>query len=493
MKSLVIIIFLTFLFIVPCYGTNYHVRPSTDCSYDGDGTTWACASAAGQPGARKGFPTTLVRDNTYYVAAGTYGQTTLSTAVDGSKYIYIKKATDDNHGIETGWESSFGSGQAVFSWTGGTTVGNVLTVKTSYFDIDGQTGGYPNWTSGHGFKVTTDNPKATLFCITHNGTGTAVAGYIHLHHTELAHTGRETNSLATGTYGPLVMSSDAPTGGSHSAGNHEFSYNYIHDSPAMLAWGYRPGSFIFEYNYLDTSAALEPGSTNQGSGITTYGGQSQIYRYNIFKDMKGSCGICLYSWHGDLTVSDIKIYGNTFFYSPAFQAESINFVQNGWIATDGGTDDATNIKVYNNTFSNLKGYKMFWIAYTGGTGNEVKNNLLYQCQGVTLEYGELNGFSHGYNWFYGNVAYNNLSKNLDSNWAGGESSTGEIGTSDPFRDITGYDFRLAYNTECGDDTIGTLYATDLLGNTRLPGNWSKGCYQSGPPDSPKNLKIIIKQ
>jgi hypothetical protein len=310
MKIRLLLIIIIILFTTPTIAAEHYILDGGT----GNGSAWN--------NALDDFPSTLVRGDTYYVGDGTYGQQEFDDPTDGEKYIYIKKATLEDHGTETGWDTAYGDGVATFFSNVDTKGGDIIVFKTSYWEFDGVVGGGPSsWTSGHGFKVTTDNPKATLMTTTHNGAGTEVASNIHVYHTEFAHVGRDKNPDAEGTYGCIVIAKAdydrafCATGGC-SGGGHVYAYNYIHDSPAYMVYNFSSGTLIFEYNYLDKSSHLETKeSPVQGGGIVTYNAHNHTYRYNIFKDIKGNAEIVFYTWHGVLTVDNIDIYGNVFFDS----------------------------------------------------------------------------------------------------------------------------------------------------------------------------------
>ena len=59
-------------------------------------------------------PATLVRGDTYYLAAGNYGSYVFDDPASGSTLITLKKAIATDHGTDVGWNSTYGAGQAVF-------------------------------------------------------------------------------------------------------------------------------------------------------------------------------------------------------------------------------------------------------------------------------------------------------------------------------------------------------------------------------------------
>jgi hypothetical protein len=82
------------------HAANHFVRAGAS----GAGVDWA--RAYGQ------LPATLMRDDTYYVAAGQYPAYSFNTP--GSGLTTIKKATVADHGTVTGWNAAYATGYATF-------------------------------------------------------------------------------------------------------------------------------------------------------------------------------------------------------------------------------------------------------------------------------------------------------------------------------------------------------------------------------------------
>lgn len=85
-----------------CNGNCVYVRAGAR----GNGSSWS--NALGR------LPDGLQRGKTYFLAAGAYPGRTFADAAQGSTPITIKKATASDHGTNTGWSASFGSGKATF-------------------------------------------------------------------------------------------------------------------------------------------------------------------------------------------------------------------------------------------------------------------------------------------------------------------------------------------------------------------------------------------
>lgn len=123
---------------------TYHVRAGA--SGQGSGLNWNDAYSA--------LPATLVRGATYYVADGTYGAYKFDDATSGTALITIKKATQEEHGADQGWQASFGDGEALFS-----SGGDVWVFTTGYYKIDGVVGSGKNPRT-YGFRLYSTSSRA---------------------------------------------------------------------------------------------------------------------------------------------------------------------------------------------------------------------------------------------------------------------------------------------------------------------------------------------
>src|SRR5207302_2781031 len=106
-----------------------------------DGSTWGNAFAW--------MPPTLLRGDSYYIATGTYHRYRFNTPESGTTVITIKKAAPTDHCTETGWQTGFGVGQAVWADNSGAPTWEFS--DNGYWIIDGQY--RTNSKSGHGFRI----------------------------------------------------------------------------------------------------------------------------------------------------------------------------------------------------------------------------------------------------------------------------------------------------------------------------------------------------
>src|SRR5438445_6253385 len=95
---------------LPSWAANHYVRIGAGGA--NNGSDWTNAFTSIPSGTR------MVRGDTYYLAAGSYGAYTFNTAESGTSGITIKAATIADHGTSTGWSNTYsvnGAGQqAVF-------------------------------------------------------------------------------------------------------------------------------------------------------------------------------------------------------------------------------------------------------------------------------------------------------------------------------------------------------------------------------------------
>jgi len=87
-----------------CSTGALYVRPGGSGAKDG--SSWA--------NALDGLPSVLERGTTYWLGAGSYGSYVFDDSASGQEGVYLRKATAQAHGTDTGWSAAYGSGPAVF-------------------------------------------------------------------------------------------------------------------------------------------------------------------------------------------------------------------------------------------------------------------------------------------------------------------------------------------------------------------------------------------
>jgi chitodextrinase len=396
-------------------GTTVYIRSGAT----GNGADWTNALAA--------LPATLTRGSTYYIADGSYPGYTVDDA--GTTVITIKKATVADHGTNTGWVSTYGDGQAIFSGT--------LAFSTSNVLVDGQTGGgLGNWTglsAPFGFKVNAGIGQEGILVT--SGTGVTVR------HIEVE-----------GDHGDIdgaFPNNDAVSFRSGPSSGFTLSYAYLHDM----------GRTIFFSNVAATGVVIEntyTGMMESTAGehaetASIWGGSSNwTFRNNLFAYAEGTGGLMFEG-------NDFKVYGNVFYQLPGQTWEAGNGVIGSWTVST-----VTNLKVYNNTFVNIRNGVVFGALFTAPvTGNVASNNLFY-------------GVSTG---IKSSIATFDNNHYITSSITGTGETGATTGTTDPFVDYVNLDFRLKAATPSGA-SLASPYNVDALGNTRgTGGTWDKGAYE----------------
>jgi hypothetical protein len=419
---------------------------------DGSGNDWNNQAAWNN--------VTLSRGNTYYLADGTYGSKTLSTAESGSSYIYVKKATTSSHGSSTGWQDSLGDGVALFDTAS-------LTVSTGYWDIDGvRGGGQGSWTSGHGIAFSSNAGTAIEYLNISSG-----VGYLFFRHLVFFQIGDTTTGTARAN--AFYNSGDL--------NNTTIEYCYIYNIGG-LPWLFRGGAGnIIQYNYTGDICGMSVADPNQHCEALVMHSMSDLhFRYNYIGECPSSGGFVKNNTN---TSSDVRIYGNVF--------------TNGFpINCNSGPCD--NWRIFNNTFQAFGGGP--WGGDGTKTGWLTYNNIMYNSSSFSAV--------GPYSW---------LSKVSGGQCSSGADSTSNATvrypnncdlfpeTSDPFVNSslsTPEAFKLAapisgwsgYNVCLLDACTGEKkYNIDLFGNTRGAGGvWQRGAFEfvGGGISAPKTLRVI---
>jgi hypothetical protein len=406
---------------------NHYVRQGATGS--GNGNDWT--------NAYKTLPATLVRGDTYYIAAGTYPGRTFNTAVSGTSVITIKKAIESDHGTNTGWQSSYGTGQAAFT--------SMFDFTTSYWVIDGQTGGGAGkWNTGFGFKITETRDANAIIRIAWPN---AKADNITIKHVDLQ--GKGSVASSGGSYSNDAMAI-------YGANNITLSYYHMKGIGRCPFFG-SPKDSVFEHGWVESyfgSSAVHSeiaslSAYNQNIGDTTF-------RYNLFTDIQSTGGLM---WNNNSDPNaHLYVYGNIW-YKPAGKVWGVaNGLIGGWSTSN--NNRASNIWVYNNTFINVdqQSLSSFPSVYSG---NRAYNNIFYNSQAPNFSRFQ----THDYNHFI----------NSGGTQSEPHGTTSASGT--PFVNFTGMDFRLTAHTSTGT-ALSSPYNVDPMGTVRgYNGVFDRGAFQ----------------
>jgi hypothetical protein len=326
------------------HAANYYVTESGSGAKNG--ADWS--------NAYQGLPDNLVRSSTYYIAGGTYGSHTFNP-LSGTSYVYLVKATASAHGTDTGWQSSYGTNQAVFSSSSA-----VFVIHMKYLSIDGVVG---SGTSGYGIKLSTtgtgQGSGATIYSYSN------APDYLILRHLELE--APEPN----GNLANFNIDSQVWPG----AKGELISYCYIHGG--LVAVLFTGSDAVIEHSYLQNNGGQEHSEMIDAANV-----QNLTIRYNTFENMVSTSNGHGTTYiepqvNGGSTPNGIYIYGNIFKATRSNEATS-----NPSVFSSTSGELVLNVFIYNNVIYGLHGSPpSVGMADTGVRGDNpgstitVQNNL----------------------------------------------------------------------------------------------------------------------
>lgn len=449
---------------------NHYVRAGA--TGNGSGTDWTNAYTD--------LPASLVRGDTYYIAAGSYvpyGHT-FNDPESGTSVITLKTATQADHGTDTGWSSSY-AGQVVFG--GGNYQSGqqgILEFDTGYYVLNGVY--RSGWESGYGMKVSlppisTVPSGSTIRSIWVRGDGGG--RNITLKYIDIGGYG-QWNTTFIHQYCVYHIEGDYGYGGDIDSWT--IDHCYLHDtgewSSPMLTD--RASNWLIQYTEFARNTSI---SSFHSEGWSARGDSPNItFRYNRMVDINGSGEIVMLSTGTGYNLSNWKIYGNYFWIKTPGQ-----YIGDGVIACM-GSNTCSDVYIYNNTFANFQGTQsgngINWYYSDASSSNvNAYDNLWYNCTNVSMSGSASGQITHDYNYFISDT--------------GVPSETHiETGSTDPFVDLTNGDFHLTSETKDGKH-FSSPYDVDPDGVKRGSDNniWSRGAYQYAPnsssPDPPSNLAV----
>ena len=392
-----------------------YVRPGASGS--GSGLDWTNALTS--------LPASMTRNTTYWLADGSYGSYVCNTAASGSTRIRIKKATAALHGTNTGWNPAYDSTAATFG---------SFTVQTPYWVIDGSRRTESNTyaaPAGYGIRASS---------IGADSSAAENASYSEFRYIELG-----------GAWNP-----------SPSAGvidGYSWCVRLVYNQASILfhRCAFHNGNWALMGLHGANGVTVEYCFFAHGWGKEAIAGPNVgvtnlVVRYSRFynstqkdpnDDTGGTTAEIGFFGYG-LNCTGNQIYGNWFSSTVVGMRNSC--VVFGNLGEDG---IATNCKVFNNTFAGVvEAASAGMIRLTGGSGNEVRNNLFYDC---------------GSNGVSANAVSNNVTA-----------------TVNPFVDYVNKDYRITASSQARNvgTALSTTYNTDPLGATRgADGTWDVGAFE----------------
>ena len=433
------------------------------------------------------LPSSLVRGDTYYLADGSYGKYSFSTANSGSTRITVKKAQSYDFGrasdgcsndISAGWSTgSMGSGQAQFT------------------GFDG-----PNGTAG--FITLDGNGNSTLA-----GCGTAPATNAPASDCGIKFTD------ALGSDGPITIGVNGQrasgwtlryieTQGAGDSNNSQTEENLVRCAGACdtflveHVWWYNSGCDIIKLPWTN-SATFRNSYFKQNFSASNCHGQFYLsevttsnvtFANNVIQDIQGT-GMWVVVTGGQ--ADNYNIYNNVILKT---QGSSRPGFSNGFFACINSGSKCTNMKFIGNTVINYEadssGAAGILSENNNGSSYTWQNNLFYNTSDVGFT---LNGasFTEDHNTW--------LNSGTPANGSGDVRVSS--GAPNPFVNWQNSDFRLvAENADWGAGSVlASPYNLDMIGNIRpgTDGVWDRGAFefagtQAQAPAPPTNLTAVVQ-
>jgi hypothetical protein len=373
------------------------------------------------------LPDKLERNHVYYIGDGNYPPYVFDDAENGSEFIYVFKATEDNHGTNQGWDSRFGDGQAAFE----SDKVNVIKFTSSYYDIDGQTGTKKEL---HGFRFSATSKEVDYVIVLYENNFTDIK----IRHAEINHHSCSIGESGAGRGFQIHSTSTLKNG--------LIQHCYFHDFPNVpIYFVGNSNNNIVEFcyvarNYCDAERHAE--------GIqSTSNCNNNIVRHSIWEDIEGTATIVVKNgW---------KVYGNVIFYTPNYPNPGQG---KGGIGM-GIVCGISNNEVYNNTAYGLTGSNN--AVYFSGDNNLVYNNIWVNCKRARFVNAEAD-----YNAIY----------NFEDDGGYSEPHI-QVFSEIPFTNVADFNFRLNEETLAGKP-LSEEFNTDLDGNIRgSDGTWTRGAFE----------------
>jgi hypothetical protein len=448
-------ILVIFLFLAsPAFAANHHIRPNSTadatygCANNGDGSTWACASGAGATGAFNAWPAhgAYVRGDTYFASTGVHaaGPGYFDTAVSGAAIIYIKKATTAVHGSDTGWDNSYGTGQAVLNWS-------ASSINTSYWDFDGVVGA-GSMDTDYGFKITPSAAScaacsaAYIVGVPNTGYGSTTPNNVSLKHIAIEGCGEGDGTCCT--IG-MVMTTHTGTTTGLNISNNYFSGG---QNAFMIIATDTP---IISNNYFADSWSSATCHGEMTNFKTT--SNAQIFN-NIFRGWAGyAIGVHLGTSDGVPPNSDFDVYNNIF--DGTGVASQVNPVIGS--ADSAHTNVMVRWNIHHNTFLNITTSANVIDPYTVSdvpADNSIAyNNLFYNMNKATMT----NHMTHDYNLYIDVSTYT-------------AEANAQTATGNPFVNSAAGNYHLLAHTAAGT-TLSSPFNVDFAGVSRA--NFDRGAYE----------------
>jgi hypothetical protein len=432
-----------------------------------------------------GIPSTLVRDDIYYLADGTYPGYTFSEGTSGTSTIEFRKAQSYDNCTSTGWSTStMGSAQAVFT-------GNpALRVSSGFLTLNGNGKSTASGCGGApGSTVSSEPPNPSDCGISLQGSGNTTSGALNIVSLGASNTTLQYVELIASGTNNIGGSGSLEIFGAGSGGNLAIAHMYARNSGCVYIQDVGNNSRVDHSYFWGTEVYGAPGSEAcHGQAEYEDGGTSNGVRSNnVYRDITGTAVWTFAAGGG--TNNNWQFYNNVIFFS----SPQLSF---------GGLTDAvldcinsgvecTNFTFVQNTMVNCLSNGVFGssacgIMFENGNGSYIaENNLWYSnpsgrinfcCSGTTIT-----------------EDYNSFIDNSVSPGNGSHDVNVSSGGPNPLVNWQGSNFNLASDNSDWNNRLAmsSPYNVDVNGNTFTS---DRGAYQfmaSGVPAPPTGLAAAV--
>ncbi len=425
-------------------------------SGSGSGVDWTNAYTGFGTNSGQIAPSGMQRGVIYWIAAGDYGSPTFSTPDSGTLGIEIEAATDSANGAASDWNSSY-AGQAIFD--------SNTTIITDHWAFNGQSRG-SDWVSGYNIKFWNQAPNSDYAVGAQSSTG-QYSNWA-FDYVEIEGTNTVGSQYSDEGFSCYSVCNSIYIGNSwiHNTGSDNLSLNGPNGGGSGL---------ILEYNWISYNHSGLNSTHSQCIQTTV---SDFTARYNIWQDCMSS-GFITDASAGSPQKSGWYIYGNIFFWDPAFASLSTSFVGDGIIGDFNTTP--TGSYFVNNTIYGLSTNNTCnaFAWYTVPTDAVTENNLwegTSACNPSNPPIGtwDYNAYFSGSNDPADNSPH--VQRSSASAFVTTLTSTSS-GSLLGFTQLTN-DLKLLNNTNAGI-SLPSPYNMDMEGVTRGSGGvWSRGALQA---------------
>lgn len=466
MKKYLVILFL--LIAMPCFGADQTLYVRDGAAGTGTGADWT--NACEELSLCEAKVNRADYDNVYiYVADGNYaGRIVFDSPENGSRMVYIYKATVAAHGTETGWDNAYGDGQAVINAAlVASTYQQGIAFRTGFYELNGKAGTGSDY-STYGFKVIPSDSTHSeqLIGLPILGDSSRQVDNITIKYVAMVNTG-----IGDGSKGRFGIYS-IPSAGNNSynitVSNCYFSGGHVNIYPLYAH------HWIIENSYFADNWSS---SANHGEQIAPRNCDDFIIRNNIFKNTS------LYVVGSHSITADAPVNYRYQIYNNIIDGVNSASCMNSAFGNATASSDDTNLAwdVHHNTVMNvsfggtgcnsLQGFVFTGVMTDTATNHHhVYNNIFYNCTNPRLNHvspyttGQV---VHDYNAFMACSAGAGEVPDED------HDQTDAAATSAIFTDYAGSDFTIAAANQAAIDHIigkGTTLASpfdiDYLGVSR---------------------------